>query len=140
MYIYRKKQYNKIIKRKQRTDRKGENNMKYYKIYSNACVSARPVQEVTHKKDEVLNEAIEYQYDGFFNSNGTTINDEEVKKLYEATKEDDVDDQIFNTLYEKIADILVKDFEESGRIAAGDWGLVALDDDEDAWAYRPNRW
>ena len=114
--------------------------MKYYKIYSNACASARPVQEVTHKKDEVLNEAIEYQYDDFFNSNGTTINNEEVKKLYEATKEDDVDDQTFNTLYEKIADILVKDFEESGRIAAGDWGLVALDDDEDAWAYRPNRW
>lgn len=116
--------------------------MKYYKIYANCCTVPNPVQDVTYKKDEVLNEAIEYQYDEFLNSNGTSIIgvDEEVNKLYEATKEDDADDRIFNTLYEKIADILAKNFEESGRITAGDWGLVALDDEEDAWAHRPNVW
>lgn len=114
--------------------------MKYYKIYSNCCTVPNPVQDVTYKKEEVLSEAINYRFDEFLDSDGTTINDKEVEKMYEATKEDDADDQIFNTLYEKIADILAKDFEESGRIAAGDWGLVALEDGEDAWEHRPNVW
>ena len=114
--------------------------MRYYKIYSNACISAHPVQEVTHKKDEALNEAIQWNYDMLFESNGTHIDDGEVKKLYALTLEDDADDDVFNKLYEASANYLAKRFEEVGRLPAGDWGLVALDDDEDPWAYRPNRW
>ena len=114
--------------------------MKYYKIYSNCCTVPHPVQDVTYKKEEVLSEAINYRFDEYLDSNGTTLNDEKIEKLYEATKEDDVDDQIFDELYEKIADALAEEFERNGSIAAGDWGLVALEDDEDAWTHRPNVW
>lgn len=116
--------------------------MKYYKIYSNCCTVPNPVQDVTYKKDEVLNEAIEYQFNEFLDSNGTSIigANEEIEKLYEASKEDDADDQIFDELYEKIADVLAEEFRKNGSITAGDWGLVALGDEEDAWEHRPNVW
>ena len=116
--------------------------MKYYKIYSNCCTVPHPVQDVTYKKDEVLSQAIDYQYDEFWNSNGTSIVgiDDEIEKMYEAAKDEDADDQLLNELYKKIADGLAKEFEKNGSIAAGDWGLVALEDDEDAWAHRPNVW
>lgn len=114
--------------------------MKYYKIYSHAVRNPHPVQDVTYKMKEILDEAIQWNYDMLFESNGTHINDEEVKRLYALTLEDDVDDDVYNKLYEASADCLTKRFEKVGSLPAGDWGLVALEDDEDAWVYRPNNW
>ena len=114
--------------------------MKYYKIYSHATRNPHPVQDVTFKKQEVLDEAIQWNYDMLFESNGTHIDDDEVKRLYALTLDEDDDNEIGNKLYEVVAEALDKQFEEMGFLAAGDWGLVALEDDEDAWERRPNNW
>lgn len=114
--------------------------MKYYKIYSHAVRNPRPVQDVTFKKQEVLDEAIQWNYDMLFESNGTHIDDDEVKRLYALTLEDDVDDDVYNKLYEAAADYLTRWFEKVESLSAGDWGIVALEDDEDAWEHRPNVW
>ena len=141
MYIYGKSDIIKSSKEKQ-PEKKRRKLMKYYKIYSNCCTVPHPVQDVTYKKDEILSQAIDYQYDEFLNSNGTSIVgiDDEIEKMYEAAKDEDADDQLLDELYGKIADALAEEFERNGSIAAGDWGLVALEDNEDAWAHRPNVW
>lgn len=115
--------------------------MKYYKIYSKACTIPHPVQDVTCKKDEVLADAIQWQYDDLFDS-GCTVRwaTDAMKDLFKLTLDDDVDESIFNKLYELVADYFTTRFEECGSISAGDWGLVALEDGEDAWERRPSRW
>lgn len=118
--------------------------MKYYKIYAKAARVAHPVRELSAwEKDEVLNDVIEYQCEMYIDSDGTTlIGNAETKALLEMLYDEDNNDvsEIYNKLYEEIGEIVMKEFKEIGSVSAGDWGLVALEDDEDPWDYRPNAW
>ena len=116
--------------------------MKYYKIYAKAVRKPHPVEELTDwEKEEALNEAIEYKYEAYLDSNGTAfIGDEETKALYEKIAMNDEEERLLNALYENIASHAIKELETIGSIAAGDWGLIVLNDEEDPWEHRPNVW
>lgn len=118
--------------------------MKYYKIYAKAATVAHPVKELcTWEMKEVLNNAIEYQCEMYIDSDGTTlIGNDETKALLEMLYDEDNNDvtEIYNKLYEEIGKLVEEEFKEVGSISTGDWGLVALEDDENPWDYRPNVW
>ena len=117
--------------------------MRYYKIYAKAARTPKPIEELSDwEKDDLLNEAINYQYEDYLDSEGTTIRgNDETKQLLKMLNDEESDEtKILNKIYEKIAELVIKEFKEVGNIPAGDWGLVALDDDESPWDYRPNAW
>lgn len=117
--------------------------MKYYKLYAKAARVARPVEELnTWEMKEVLNDAIEHQCEMYIDSSGTTlIGNDETKALLEMLYDENNDEtEIYNKLYEKIGELVIKEFAEIGSASGGDWGLVALKDDEDPWDHRPNAW
>ena len=117
--------------------------MKYYKIYAKAATVAHPVKELcTWEMKEVLNNVIEYQCEMYIDSDGTTlIGNDESKVLLEMLCDEENDEtEFYNKLYENIGELVMKEFSENGRVPAGDWGLVEIEDDEDPWDYRPNVW
>lgn len=126
--------------------------MRCYKIYSESCISARPVQEISGiKLDELLTQAIdsnaveliERGRGVLFNSKEALALRAEYKNLeslyFDDEYEGDVDEEM-NKIYEHICDLVYKEWEAEGILPEGDWGLVRIDDDENPWDYRPSAW
>lgn len=111
-----------------------------WKVYSNACRSSHPVQDVSFKEQEVLDEAIMWQYDEFVEHGGGVLaGNSELADLVKREIEFDYDsDLIPPDAYEACADELCKFYDEEGYLPAGDWAIVRTENGEEPG--RPNNW
>ena len=120
----------------------------YWKVYSNACTVGHPIQDVSHKWGDVLDEVLNYQLEEALNgycdyaSRKTRKLVERYNKLVQEDEEIGVpQDQMDNVRGEMIIG-LYGDLEwalnNDRAIACGDWGLMKLPDY--VTPERPNSW
>lgn len=98
------------------TARKGSK-MSIYKVYSRACRSSRPVQEITEEK---LKEEIEgIIFDDFMNECDTSfLNDEE----------GEISDESFNLLASALCELLESVWNKDGILERGDYAIIKAEE------------
>ena len=101
--------------------------MKIYKIYAKGCTSSRPIEDVTYKEEEMVENAISENWDNATDNGSVEF-------------ETDIDGDISQEDYEnKLSDFceeLKESWKKTGILSCGDWELRRLEDDE--FPHRPN--
>lgn len=115
---------------------------KVWKVYAQCAYDPHPVTDITFKEKEVLDEAMNYQYDKFCEHGGGVLgiygSDELKQMLEECDAHEWEDDEETNELYEACMDELSAYYSELGVMPCGDWGVIKTEWNE--YPNRPNAW
>ena len=101
--------------------------MKVYRIYSKGCTKARPIEDVTYKEEEMVEEAISENWDNA-TDNGSIS--------FELDLDGDISQEDYETKISNFYRELQDSWEKTGILSCGDWELRRLEDDE--FPQRPN--
>ena len=101
--------------------------MKVYKIYSKGCTKANPIEDVTYKEKEMVEDAISENWDNA-TENGYIS--------FELDLDGDISQEDYENKLQKFYSELQESWEKTGILSCGDWELRRLEDDE--FPQRPN--
>ena len=101
--------------------------MKVYKIYAKGCTSSRPIEDVTYKEEEMVEDAISENWDNATDSGYIS---------FDADLDGDISQEDYESKLSKFYSELQESWEKTGILLCGDWELRRLEDDE--FPQRPN--